>query len=188
MDVRSVVTIGWLLFFGYWWISAIGVKKNVRGRSWGREVGVRLLVIAAIIVVARRPGSQEFLRKQTPPAIGSTQGAAGLIVCYAGFAFAVWARRHLGRNWGMPMTFKQGHEMVTTGPYRYVRHPIYTGMMLAILGSAVVAGWPWLVVFLAMVVYCVYSARTEERLMLEHFSEPYAEYKKRTKAFIPFVV
>lgn len=188
MDVRSLVTIGWLLFFAYWWISAIGVKRNVRRKSWGSEIGFRLLVIAAIIVIARLPGSREFFQKHTPPPIGSIQGAVGVIVCYAGFAFAVWARRHLGRNWGMPMTFKQGHEMVTTGPYRYVRHPIYTGMMLALLGSAVVAGTPWLLVFLGMVIYCVYSARTEERLMLENFSEPYAEYKKRTKAFIPFVV
>src|SRR5579871_244638 len=117
MDIRSVVGIGWLLFFSYWWISAIGVKKNVRRRSWRREVGVRLVLIGAIIAIARVPGSREYFRKQTPPAINSIESVAGLACCLAGFAFAVWARRHLGRNWGMPMSFKQGHELVTTGPY-----------------------------------------------------------------------
>ena len=182
------MAIGWLLFFAYWWISAIGVKKNVRRRSWGREVGVRLIVIAAIIGIARLPGSREYFQKQTSPAVNSIEGAVGLTICFAGFAFAVWARRNLGRNWGMPMSFKQGHELVTTGPYRYVRHPIYTGMMLALLGSALIAGRTWFIVFAAMVIYCVYSARTEERLMLENFPEAYTEYKKCTKAFIPFVI
>jgi protein-S-isoprenylcysteine O-methyltransferase Ste14 len=108
-----------------------------------------------------------------PPSaeINSVEGIAGLIVCMAGFALAVWARRHLGRNWGMPMSLKEGHELVTTGPYRYVRHPIYTGMLLAILGSALVNGPIWVVVFAGMAIYCVYCARTEESLMLKQFPE-----------------
>ena len=188
MNLLSVVTIGWLLFFAYWWISAIGVKKNVRRRSLRKEAGVRLVVLGVIIGIARLPGNREYFRKLTPATIDSIAGAAGLAACVAGFAFAVWARLHLGRNWGMPMSFKQGHELVMTGPYRYVRHPIYTGMMLALLGSALIAGRAWFVVLTAMVIYCVHSARTEERLMLENFSETYTEYKKRTKAFIPFVI
>ena len=88
----------------------------------------------------------------------------------------------------MPMSLKEGHELVTTGPYRYVRHPIYTGMLLAILGSALATTRAWLVVFVGMVIYCVYSAWTEERLTLQQFPEQYAQYKRRTKALIPFVV
>jgi protein-S-isoprenylcysteine O-methyltransferase Ste14 len=106
----------------------------------------------------------------------------------AGFALAVWARRHLGRNWGMPMSLKQGHELLTTGPYRYVRHPIYTGMLLAVLGSALINGPIWVVVFVGGAIYCVYSARTEEGLMLQQFPEQYARYRGRTKAIIPFLI
>jgi len=88
----------------------------------------------------------------------------------------------------MPMSFKEGHELVTTGPYRFVRHPIYTGMLAAVLGSALVTGRIWLAIFVWMGIYCVYSAKTEERLMMQQFPEQYAKYKSRTKAFIPYVI
>ena len=189
MPLRSVIGFAWLMFLAYWWISAIGVKKNIRRRSWRREVGVRILAIAAIIALTRLPGTRAFFQGGPPPAeINSAEGVAGFIVCMAGFALAVWARLYLGTNWGMPMSLKEGHELVTTGPYRYVRHPIYTGMLLAILGSAVVNGALWGVIFVGMAIYCVYSARTEERLMLQQFPEQYTRYKQRTKSIIPFVI
>ena len=175
------------MFVAYWWVSAIGVKKNVRPKSLQWEVGLRILAAALIVALARYPGIRAWFQAQPAAVINSTEAAAGLILCLGGFALAVWARFNLGRNWGMPMTFKEGHDLVTAGPYRYVRHPIYTGMLLAILGSALVAGRIWLVVFAGMTIYSVYSARTEERLMLEHFPEQYTDYKRRTKAFIPFV-
>lgn len=77
---------------------------------------------------------------------------------------------------------------MAAGPYRYISHPIYAGMLLAILGSAFVTGRLWLVVFAILAIYFLYSARTEEHLMLQHLPEQYTEYKSRTKAFIPFVV
>jgi protein-S-isoprenylcysteine O-methyltransferase Ste14 len=88
----------------------------------------------------------------------------------------------------MPITFKEGHDLVTAGPYRYIRHPIYTGLLLAILGSALVAGPVWLTVLAGVSIYSVYSARTEEGLMIQHFPEQYSRYRMRTKAFIPFVI
>jgi protein-S-isoprenylcysteine O-methyltransferase Ste14 len=187
MQLRSVVTIGWLIFIAYWWISAIGVKKNVRRKSLRWEAGIRILAVALIVALTRFPASRAWFRAQPPAVINSTEAAAGLILCFAGFGLAVWARLNLGKNWGMPMTFKQGHDLVTGGPYRYIRHPIYAGMLLAILGSALVAGPIWLAVWVGMTIYCVYSARTEENIMLEHFPEQYPSYKVRTKAFIPFV-
>jgi protein-S-isoprenylcysteine O-methyltransferase Ste14 len=189
MQLRSVVGFGWLMFLAYWWISAIGVKKDIRRRFSRRQTGLRILVIAVIIALTRLPATREFFEGGPPPAeINSFEGIAGLIVCMAGFALAVWARLHLGRNWGMPMSLKEGHELVTTGPYRYVRHPIYTGMLLAILGSGLVNGPIWAVVFIGMAIYCVYSARTEEGLMLQQFPEQYARYKRRTKALVPFII
>ena len=86
------------------------------------------------------------------------------------------------------MTFKEGHDLVTGGPYRYIRHPIYTGMLLAIFGSALVAGLVWPAVSVGMAIYCVSRARTEEGLIMQAFPEQYTQYKRRTKAFIPFVV
>ena len=103
-----------------------------------------------------------------------------------GLAFAVWARRHIGRNWGQPMTFKEGHELVKTGPYRFVRHPIYAGILFAMLASALVSPF-FFIPFIFLAFYFVHSARTEQRIMLEHFSDQYRAYMKQTKVLIPFI-
>jgi protein-S-isoprenylcysteine O-methyltransferase Ste14 len=110
----------------------------------------------------------------------------GVVICACGMAFAIWARFHLGRNWGMPMSLKKDAELVTTGPYAYVRHPIYTGMILAMLGTTLVIIW-WAVPLVAFFVYFVYSAKTEEKIMLGEFGARYTEYMKHTKMLIPFV-
>jgi protein-S-isoprenylcysteine O-methyltransferase Ste14 len=189
MDLRSFVGLCWLIFLTYWFVSAIGVKKNIRRRSWRWKTGVRILLIAVILAAARLPATKEFLEGGPSPAtIHSVEGIAGLIVCMTGFAVCVWARRHLGKNWGMPMSFKEGHELVTTGPYRYVRHPIYGGILLAFLGTALINGPLWMVVFAALAIYYGYSARTEENLMRRQFPEQYKRYKQRTKAIVPFVI
>jgi len=188
MQLRSVIGLGWLMFFAYWWISALSAKKNIRRKSMRRQAGLRILWIGVIAMLTQLPATKGFFQGGSPPAeIDSLRGVAGLIVCAAGFALAVWARLHLGRNWGMPMSVKEGAELVTTGPYRYVRHPIYTGMLLAMLGSALVDGLGWMLIFAGMAIYCVYSARTEEALMLQQFPEQYTQYKQRSKSIVPFL-
>jgi protein-S-isoprenylcysteine O-methyltransferase Ste14 len=112
---------------------------------------------------------------------------AGFLLCALGFALAIWARMHLGRNWGMPMSLKTAPELVTSGPYRVIRHPIYAGLLLAMLGSACVGGGPWLLFFIVFCVYFVNSAKAEERLMVQQFPAQYPAYQRRTKALIPFI-
>lgn len=85
------------------------------------------------------------------------------------------------------MSLKQGHELVTTGPYRVIRHPIYSGILTAMLGSGLVAGGFWLVLFVIAAAFFIFSAKTEEGLMTPQFPETYPEYKKSTHALIPFV-
>ncbi|MGH8300548.1 MAG: methyltransferase family protein, partial [Steroidobacteraceae bacterium] len=95
---------------------------------------------------------------------------------------------NLGRNWGMPMSLRQGHELVTSGPYAYVRHPIYTGIMLAMIGSALAVGLLWLLLFALYFAYFLFSARTEEQMMLAQFPDTYPAYRRRTRMLIPFVL
>jgi protein-S-isoprenylcysteine O-methyltransferase Ste14 len=188
MQLDSLILFGWLMFLAYWWISAIGVKKSVRRRSWRLQVCVRILLIVLVVVLFRLQSVRTLFQHRQPASFNSVAGIASLVLYIAGFALAIWARRRLGRNWGMPMSLRQGHELVTTGPYRYVRHPIYTGILLAMLGSALAAGGLWLVIFIYIGIYSVYSARTEEQLMMREFPEQYAQYKRRTKALVPFVI
>jgi len=111
----------------------------------------------------------------------------GFFIFVCGLGLSIWARMYLDKNWGMPMTLKEKPELVTTGPYAYMRHPIYLGMMIAMLGTAIVINVIWLIPFIFMSVYFVYSLKIEEHTMLEQFPKEYKEYKKHTKALIPYI-
>ena len=113
--------------------------------------------------------------------------AVGLVLVVAGLGIAVWARIVLGRNWGMPMTSKAEPELVTAGPYHVVRHPLYSGLVLAGLGTALANNFYWLIAWGALDVYFVYAALTEERLLAAAFPSSYPAYRARTKMLVPFV-
>jgi protein-S-isoprenylcysteine O-methyltransferase Ste14 len=115
------------------------------------------------------------------------RAALGLFVFVLGLAFAVWARVHIGRNWGTPMSQKDEPELVTSGPYRLVRHPIYSGILIAGVGTAVALSWMWLVVVGLAGVYFIYSARVEERYLTKEFPDAYPAYQQSSKMLIPLV-
>jgi protein-S-isoprenylcysteine O-methyltransferase Ste14 len=100
----------------------------------------------------------------------------------------VWARIHLGRNWGMPMTERTEPELVTSGPYRFVRHPIYSGILLGLLGTGLATSLYWLIGFGVALVYFTYSATVEERTLTATFPDAYPKYKAHTKMLIPFLL
>lgn len=110
------------------------------------------------------------------------------MICGLGVALAIWARVVLGDNWGMPMTQVASPRLVTNGPYAYVRHPIYTGMLVGMIGTviatspAMLMGWP-----LLAFIYFVISAFREERDMLKAFPEKYGEYMSHTRRLVPFL-
>ena len=85
------------------------------------------------------------------------------------------------------MTVKEEPELITSGPYRVVRHPIYSGILLAMLGSALVVGTSWFLAVAFFAAYFAYCAKTEEQLIMRQFPHEYSQYKKRTKMLIPFV-
>ncbi|HUZ70685.1 MAG TPA: isoprenylcysteine carboxylmethyltransferase family protein, partial [Candidatus Saccharimonadales bacterium] len=114
--------------------------------------------------------------------------AIGLTLFAAGLGFAVWARIHIGRNWGTPMSQKADPELVTSGPYQLVRHPIYSGILVAGVGTAVSLSWSWLIAVALAGIYFVYSATIEERNLTQQFPDAYAVYKRSTKMLVPFIV
>jgi protein-S-isoprenylcysteine O-methyltransferase Ste14 len=180
--VELVFAIGWAAFWFYWIVAAFRTK---RGRHpWSRELWIRV-VLALVIVVLVRAGA---FRGGHGHNNELWRGGVGLVVLALGLSFAIWARVHIGRNWGSPMTQKDDPELVTTGPYRFVRHPIYSGILVAGVGTAVALGSFWLVPFALAGIYFVYSATVEERYLAEQLPGPYAEYRRSTKMFVPFVV
>ncbi|MDE2061371.1 MAG: isoprenylcysteine carboxylmethyltransferase family protein [Bradyrhizobium sp.] len=115
-------------------------------------------------------------------------GVVGVLLCSAGAALMVFARIHLGRNWGMPASRKENPELVTSGPYAYVRHPIYAGIMLAMLGTTIGVSPYWAVPLVLFGGYFVYAAPQEEHIMTEQFPEQYSAYKRRTWMLAPYVI
>jgi protein-S-isoprenylcysteine O-methyltransferase Ste14 len=111
----------------------------------------------------------------------------GLAVFLLGLALAIWARVYLGRNWGMPMSQKADPELVTTGLYSSVRHPIYSGIILAMIGTTIAVSLYWLVAVALLGAYFLYSAIVEERSMARLFPGSYSEYKRSTKMLMPFI-
>jgi protein-S-isoprenylcysteine O-methyltransferase Ste14 len=178
--VELVFAIGWAAFWLYWFVASFSTK---RGRvRWSREVRIQLVVIAVAFVAARLGAFHGHLH----PA-GPVRSVIGLVLFGMGLLFAVWARVHLGSNWGTPMTQKQDPELVTSGPYRLVRHPIYSGILLAGVGTSVALGWRILVVFGLSAIYFVYAATIEERFLTEQFPDAYPPYKRSSKMLVPFV-
>ena len=174
----------WIIFILFWIVSAFDTKRYAR-RNAG-SFAVRLLMSLAIILFFSSKTVQHyFVGAQTSIAVPAVQWS-GVALCALGIAFAIWARVHLGRNWGMPMTLKHEAELVTTGPYAYVRHPIYSGFILSALGSALVSVW-WVVPLVFFSAYFIYSGRTEEKIMLKEFPNQYPEYMKKTKMLVPFL-
>jgi protein-S-isoprenylcysteine O-methyltransferase Ste14 len=111
-----------------------------------------------------------------------------LALFFLGLALAIWARVYLGRNWGMPMSQKVDPELVTTGPYHSIRHPIYSGIILAMIGTSIAVSLYWLAAVILVGAYFLYSAVVEERSMARLFPGSYPEYKRSTKMLIPFIV
>jgi protein-S-isoprenylcysteine O-methyltransferase Ste14 len=115
-------------------------------------------------------------------------GVLADLLTVAGLAVTLWARAALGSNWSATITFKEGHELIQRGPYAYVRHPIYSGLLLMGLGTAVASGQFGSFVLLGVwFLFFAIKAHFEEQLMTRHFPEAYPEYRRRAKALIPGV-
>jgi protein-S-isoprenylcysteine O-methyltransferase Ste14 len=177
----AIILACWAVFIAYWVIAGRGTKRTV-GDVW-RGMGIRAVILLTGFVLLRDQ-LRDVLRGSANPA----HPIVGVAVCVGGLAFAIWARVHLGRNWGMPRAVKENPDLVTSGPYALVRHPIYTGMLVALIGSASVVGWSWLLLPAMLGAYFIYSALVEERLMLHTFPDSYPAYRSRTKMLVPFVI
>lgn len=187
-NVNQAVTFPWLVLAAFWVITAIGAKRPLRRQSSAARL-YHLLFMTAVFALLFRLDLRIGLLGL--PIIHDSPQAAyiGLTLTSVGAAFAIWARLTLGRNWSASVTVKENHSFVHYGPYRVVRHPIYAGGLLAMLGTAVVYGEAgcFVAVALAFVGWWL-KARIEEDFMTQEFGEDYLRYQKDVKQLIPFVL
>ena len=184
--VQIAIPVLWIAWLTYWWVSARGVKAAVwrePARLWIRH---RVPLIIAALLLGAREWVPRVLTRRFLPA-GDFFPVLGTVLLAAGLGFSVLARRHLGRNWSAHVVVKEDHELVRTGPYRYVRHPIYTGILLAFLGMVLAVGeWRSLLAMGFVLLSFAIKSGEEERRMGEVFPE-YEQYRRETAALIPFV-
>jgi protein-S-isoprenylcysteine O-methyltransferase Ste14 len=178
--VGLVILVGWLAFWVYWLAASTGVKAG-RPR-WTQFAGFRVAIVLIVLLLLRLRVFRGHAVTKDPLLQG-----IGLAIFLLGLALAVWARVYLGSNWGMPMSRKVDPEIVTTGPYSVIRHPIYSGIILAMVGTTVAISLYWLVGVVLLGAYFIYSAVMEERYMTELFPAAYPDYKRSTKMLIPFI-
>jgi protein-S-isoprenylcysteine O-methyltransferase Ste14 len=181
-----LLLLPWLAWALYWALAAVHSKQTQRRESLGSRLAhlVPLAVGGALIGGRALPGSWLTLRLWPPAALPYVAGAA---LIYAGLAFTVWARVHLGGNWSGSVTVKEDHELVRSGPYAYVRHPIYTGLIAAVLGSALASGTLRAALGFALItVSLMRKLRTEEAFMRATFPQDYPRYCAQVPALVPF--
>ncbi|HXY89159.1 MAG TPA: isoprenylcysteine carboxylmethyltransferase family protein [Xanthobacteraceae bacterium] len=176
----------WLVLFLVWMFGYRDSKRAINAPNLLLQIPVTALVIFGFVLLFN-PRIYGLGAPVTPR--NAVLGMIGLALDLAGVAFAIWARLTLGSNWsGMVMTTKEGHELVQTGPYAIVRHPIYAGFLLAMLGTALTIGTTASYLgFVASLVAFMIRVMIEDRLMRDHFGKAHEAYQQRTKRLIPYV-
>jgi protein-S-isoprenylcysteine O-methyltransferase Ste14 len=185
--VNQLALYLWMPVFLLWAIAGAGSKQTIHSRSEGRSrIAVWFVWAAWFLLFShgfRRPPLSSRFVPMTPVTV-----YIGLALTIVGLLFSVWARVYIGRNWSPQIEMKEDHQLIHDGPYAVVRHPIYSGFMLATLGTAIAFGeWSGLLSFVLIVTAWGYKARLEETAMIEQFGAEYERYRRKVKGLIPFV-
>ncbi len=186
MTTGHWITGCWIVFAAYWLASSLFVKRTAERQPWKARWGHVLILATATLLILAVP-NRVIAAPLVPHTFGIELAAAAIAT--AGLLGALWARITLGRNWSALVTFKEGHELIETGPYRWVRHPIYTSILLMMLGTVLHMGRLGGLIGLAIASFGFwYKLRQEEVVMESHFPQQYPAYRKRVKALVPFVL
>jgi protein-S-isoprenylcysteine O-methyltransferase Ste14 len=181
-----VIPLLWTSWLVYWALSARGVKKTSWREPFGAQMRHRALIIVAAVLLAGPRLVPKVLTRRFIP-VNPALVWLGTALVALGLGVAVWARRHLGRNWSSNVVVKEDHALIRTGPYSWVRHPIYTGLILAFFGMAIFTGeWRGLLASICVFLSFLIKSRAEEAQMEKTFPE-YEQYRRQTAALVPLL-
>ena len=184
----NIISFCWILFAVIWLLVAFATKKSVYRESGLQRLRYIIPLLLGWFLLAKGHRLSDPLNHRVIPHVDAL-ALVGAVLCVAGVLFCVWARFTLGRNWSGVVTLKGGHELITSGPYAFVRHPIYTGLLTMFLATVIVLGHVAGIIAIPFVLVSFWiKLRYEEKLMLEKFPNEYAAYQQRVKRLIPFIV
>jgi protein-S-isoprenylcysteine O-methyltransferase Ste14 len=185
-DLLHITSIGWFILFAYWMYSGMRTKITVKRQKYSSRVVYLLLMIGAFGLVYAGSFKIGFLGVRFLPEINWIS-YLGLAINLAGIIFAIVARTWLGSNWSGTVTVKKDHELIQSGPYAVTRHPIYTGLLFGLLGSAIILGEiRGLIAIVLFYISVQIKITLEEKFMETEFPE-YNNYRRRTRKLIPFI-
>lgn len=177
----------WLVWILYWIGGAFRVRRTVHREPIGQRMGT-ITIMLAVAVLLGFVGWQLGILDRRFVADDEAVRWAGLALTVAGLAITVWARIHLGQFWSARVGLKEDHQLIQSGPYAWVRHPIYTGILLAMAGTALAVGmWRALLAVALAWLALMLKSRREEKLLSEKFGDQYVRYRQRTGALVPRV-
>lgn len=186
--VRQIINSCWSVFIAVWLLAAIFTKRTVYRQPGAQRLGYMLPVVIGCWLLFR--GSHRAAPFNVPIiAHADALLVAAAILCICGLGFCFWARAALGRNWSGTVTLKENHELIVRGPYRLVRHPIYTGLLAMALATAIQHGNTGGLLGLLLIAVSFWIKSThEEEVMLKQFPDQYPAYQARVKRIIPFIL
>jgi len=178
----------WLGYSAYWWAMSRDVKATARSESVVSRLARLVAIVSAAALLLLPSVPLPLLNKRFLP-MTDWCFWSGAAITAVGLLFSVWARRHLGKNWSQSVTVKEGHELITSGPYAVVRHPIYAGLLLGFLGSAVARG-EWCGILAVALVFAAlwFKLRLEEEWMRAQFGGSYQAYSRKVAALVPYII
>ena len=180
----------WIIFMAFVYIPSLLFRAPVERKSSRyvqRSIIIAIIVIILIIILTRY-GSDTLIFRIIPDSL--LAGITGIVLTIAGLGFSAWARLHLGKYWSGMVMLKVGHRIIRTGPYRIVRNPMYTGLLIAYVGAAIAIGELLAFVALGIGIAAVWvKIKAEEEILFEKFGEEYLQYKREVRAaIIPWIV
>jgi protein-S-isoprenylcysteine O-methyltransferase Ste14 len=187
LDYYQIACDLFLVLGAVWLLGMVTAKPDARFQSAGSRLLELSLSFLAFCLVFTRYFQSGWRARTFVPNTDFT-GVVGLLLVTLGIAFSIWARLHLGGNWSGSVTVKQGHTLIRRGPYTIVRHPIYTGFLIALFGVALIVGEIRGLLGVGVLFLSLWlKSRMEEQFMLEQFGADYRRYQERVKALIPYV-
>jgi protein-S-isoprenylcysteine O-methyltransferase Ste14 len=184
MIAGTLILACWVLLALYWNISALSIKSAAERQSFAARLARMPVWLGFVLFIAAwvHPFGWVVIRRTV------FSDSVAVAICGLGLFVAVWSRKVLGTEWSRDVELKEGHKLVERGPYRLMRHPIYTGHLLMGLGTAIASGF--LIAFVGLASFAVgfwIKLNQEERLLVRGFPDEYPAYRARVKALIPYV-
>jgi protein-S-isoprenylcysteine O-methyltransferase Ste14 len=185
MSWRYLIEGPWIVFVVYWAVGALKTRRTERTESFASRYGILFIEIAGFVLLFSDDAEIGILGQRVIPHTGDLR-LAGVTLTWAGIALALWARWHLGQYWSARITIKEDHKLIRTGPYASLRHPIYSGLDLAAIGSAVaIDRWRCVAGVCLIILGYWIKARREEAMLTAQFGAEFQEHCRHTGFLFP---